>query len=207
MEDVLDLYEEPADPKRPRVCFDELSYQLVAETRVPVPMAPGRPERIDYEYDRRGTANLFLHFDPDCAWRHVDVTARRTKADFAYQMQALVDVHYPDAETIRVILDNLNTHTYAALYEAFEPAEARRIARKLEFHYTPKHGSWLNQAEIELAVLSGQCLDRRIPDPETLEAEVAAWEATRNQAEATIEWRFTVRHARTKMHRLYPVLS
>jgi hypothetical protein len=207
MEDILDLYEEPADPTRPRVCFDELSYQLVAETRVPVPMAPGRPARIDYEYDRRGTANLFVHVDLDRAWRHVDVTAHRTKTDFAHQMRWLVDVRYPDAECIRVILDNLNTHTYAALYEAFEPAEARRLARKLELHYTPKHGSWLNQAEIELSVLSGQCLDRRIPDQDTLKVEVASWETDRNEAEATIEWRFTVRNARTKLHRLYPVLS
>ncbi len=160
MEDVLDLYAEPHDPARPVVCFDETSKQLVAETRTPLPMAPGKPERVDYEYARNGVANLFLVTQPRGAWRHVDVTDRRTKHDFAHQMRELVDRHFPDATTIRVVLDNLNTHTPAALYEAFPPPEARRVLRTLEFHYTPKHGSWLNMAELEFSMLSRQCLDR-----------------------------------------------
>jgi hypothetical protein len=204
MEDILDLYEEPPDPKRPKVCFDELPYQLVAETRQPVPSRPGRPARYDYEYRRNGTANLFLRFDPDRGWRHVSVTARRTKRDCAAEMRALVEEDYPAADVIRLVTDNLNTHTPAALYEAFPPAEARRLAKKLEFHHTPKHGSWLNQAEIEFSVLSGQCLDRRLGDRATLEREVAAWEAERNQARAMVDWRFTSTAARTKLHRVYP---
>jgi DDE superfamily endonuclease len=204
MEDLLDLYEEPPDPKRPKVCFDELPYQLVAETRQPVPGRPGRPARYDYEYRRNGTANLFLRFDPDRGWRHVSITDRRTKRDFAAEMRALVDDDYPAADVIRLVTDNLNTHTPAALYETFPPAEARRLAKKLEFHYTPKHGSWLNQAEIEFSVLSGQCLDRRLGDRATLEREVAAWEAERNQARSTVDWRFTSAAARTKLHRVYP---
>jgi DDE superfamily endonuclease len=204
MEDVLDLYAEPHDPKRPWVCFDETSKQLVAETRTPLPMEPGQPERFDYEYERNGTANLFLLCQPLAGWRHVAVTDRRTKHDFAEQMQALVDVHFPDAETIRVVLDNLNTHTPAALYEAFPAAEARRIAKKLEFHYTPVHGSWLNMAELEFSMLARQCLGRRIPDRATLETEVATWQAARNEQRATIRWQFTVEDARSKLHRLYP---
>jgi hypothetical protein len=207
MEDVLDLYEEPPDPHRPKVCFDELPYQIVAETRVPVPGRPGQPAHVDYEYRRNGTANIFMSVDPERGWRHVSVTDRRTKLDFATEMKALVDECYPDADVIRLVSDNLNTHTPAALYEAFPPAEARRIARKLEFHYTPKHGSWLNMAEIELSVLSGQCLDRRLGDRSTLEHEVAAWEADRNRQRATIVWRFTSATARTKLHRIYPVVS
>jgi hypothetical protein len=204
MEDVLDLYAEPHDPKRPWVCFDETSKQLVAETRTPLPMEPGQPERFDYEYERNGTANLFLLCQPLAGWRHVAVTDRRTKHDFAEQMQALVDVHFPDAEKIRVVLDNLNTHTPAALYEAFPAAEARRIAKKLEFHYTPVHGSWLNMAELEFSMLSRQCLGRRIPDRDSLATEVAAWQAARNGQRATIRWQFTVEDARSKLHRLYP---
>jgi DDE superfamily endonuclease len=204
MEDVLDLYAEPHDPKRPWVCFDETSKQLVAETRTPLPMEPGQPERFDYEYERNGTANLFLLCQPLAGWRHVAVTDRRTKHDFAEQMQALVDVHFPDAEKIRVVLDNLNTHTPAALYEAFPAAEARRIAKKLEFHYTPVHGSWLNMAELEFSMLARQCLGRRIPDRATLETEVATWQAARNEQRATIRWQFTVEDARSKLHRLYP---
>jgi hypothetical protein len=207
MEDVLDLYEEPPDPKRPKVCFDELPYQIVAETRQPIPARPGRPARVDYEYRRHGTANLFMSVDPERGWRHVHVTDRRTKRDFAHEMRALVDDYYPDAEVIRLVSDNLNTHTPAALYETFPPAEARRIARKLEFHHTPKHGSWLNTAEIELSVLSGQCLDRRLGDRPTLEQEVAAWEADRNRQHATVTWRFTSATARTKLHRVYPAVS
>jgi hypothetical protein len=170
MEEVLDLYKAAPDPLRPTVCFDELPYQLVAEARCPVPARPGRPARVDYEYRRAGTANVFLCFDPARGWRRVHVTDRRTKRDFAHAMQALVDEDYPEAAVIRLVSDNLNTHTPAALYETFPPAEARRIARKLEFHHTPKHGSWLNMAEIELSVLSGQCLDRRLggsADPRT----------------------------------------
>jgi hypothetical protein len=204
MEDLLDLYAAPFDPKRPVVGFDETTKQLVAETRVPLPPAPGQPERFDYEYARNGTANLFLLCQPLGGWRHVEVTDRRTKHDFAHQMRALVDWHFPDAEVIRVVLDNLNTHTPAALYEAFPPAEARRILRKLEFHYTPVHGSWLNMAELEFSMLTRQCLGRRIPDRDTLATEVAAWETARNEQRATISWQFTVDDARVKLHRLYP---
>ena len=204
MEDVLDLYAEAYDPARPTVCFDETSKQLIAETRIPLPMAPGKPERVDYEYERRGTANLFLVTEPRTGWRHVDVTDRRTKHDFAEQMRDLVDRHFPDAAKVRVVLDNLNTHTRSALYEAFPPAEARRILRKLEFHYTPVHGSWLNMAEIEFSLLARQCLNRRIGDRDTLVTEIAAWENARNEQRASIRWQFTVDDARTNLHRLYP---
>ena len=204
MEAVLDLYAEPYDPTRPVVGFDETTKQLVAEARAPLPMEPGRPERVDYEYERQGTANLFLACQPLRGWRHVEVTDRRTKDDFAHQMRELVDRHFPDARTIRVVLDNLNTHTPAALYAAFPPAEARRVLRKLEFHYTPVHGSWLNMAELEFSMLARQCLNRRIPDREDLAAEVAAWETARNEQRATIHWQFTVEDARIKLLRLYP---
>ena len=204
IEDLLDLYAEPHDPARPVVGFDETSKQLVAETRLPLPMAPGQPERFDYEYERHGTANLFLLCQPLAGWRHVEVTDRRTKPDFALQMRDLVDRHFPDAELVRVVLDNLNTHTPAALYEAFPPAEARRILRKLEFHYTPVHGSWLNMAELACSMLTRQCLGRRIPNRDTLATEVAAWTTARNQQRATIRWQFTVEDARRKLHRLYP---
>jgi hypothetical protein len=204
MEDLLDLYAEPFDPVRPVVGFDESSKQLVAETRVPLPLEPGCPERFDTEYARNGTANLFLFVQPRGGWRHVAVTERRTKDDFARQMQALVDRHFPDATVIRLVLDNLNTHTPAALYETFPAEEARRILRKLEFHYTPVHGSWLNMAELEFSMLSRQCLDCRIPDRERLTTEIAAWETARNEQRATITWQFTVDDARRKLHRLYP---
>jgi len=207
MEDVLELYEEPYDPLRPVVCFDEMPVQLIGETRVPQPPSPGRRARYDYEYRRSGTANLYMHFEPKAGRRHVDATERRTKADFAGQMKRLADERYPDAVEIRVVLDNLNTHKPASLYEAYEPAEARRILRRLRFHHTPRHASWLNQAEVEWGVLTGQCLDRRIPDRETLETEIAAWERDRNAAGATVEWRFTNDAARTKLHRLYPARS
>ncbi len=203
MEDVLDLYQEPYDPRRPVVCFDEVPYQLIGETRLPVPAAPGRRQRVDYEYVRRGTANLFLLVEPLRGWRHVDVTARRTNADFAQQMRALVDVHCADADKIRVVLDNLSSHTGAALYETFEAAEARRILRKLEFHYTPKHGSWLNMAEIEISILGRQCLHRRLDNVNRLRAETLAWETPRNAVRAPTTWRFTVSNARSKLHRLY----
>jgi hypothetical protein len=207
MEDVLDLYAEPPDPKRPTVCFDELPSQIVAETRTPVPAGPGRPARVDYEYRRAGTANLFMRVAPARGWRRVSVTDRRTKRDFAREMRRLVDEDYPDAVVLRLVSDNLNTHAPAALYDTFPPAEARRIARKLEFHHTPKHGSWLNMAEIELSVVSGQCLDRRLGDRATLEREVAVWQAERNDARATVTWRFTTAAARTKLQRVYPPVS
>lgn len=204
MEDVLDLYEEPYDPKRPKVCFDETSKQLVADKQAPEPVKPGYPERYDYEYKRNGTRNLFMFFEPLRAWRHVEVTERRTAQDFAHQMQWLVDEAYPEAEVIQVVLDNLNTHKAASLYETFEPAEARRIARRLEFHYTPKHGSWLNMAELEFSVFSRQCLDRRIPDEQTLKREIAALESERNRVQVTVNWQFTSQDARSKLHRIYP---
>lgn len=207
MEDVLDLYEKPYDPKQPVVCFDEKSLQLVEETRVPRPVAPGRRALHDYEYRRKGTANIFMMVQPLACWRHLEVTKQRTRLDFAEQMRRLVDVHYPEADCIHVVLDNLNTHEPASLYEAFAPAEARRILRRLCFHHTPKHASWLDMAEIEIGVLSAQCLDRRIPDSETLAAEAAAWEAERNAAGATISWQFTVQAARCKLSHLYPVHS
>lgn len=207
MEALLDLYAEPYDPRRPTVCFDEMPYQFVAEMRLPRPTRPGQPAQADYEYHRAGTANVFVCCQPQAGWRHVSVTERRTKQDFAQQMRELVDVHYPAATVIRVVLDNLNTHTGGALYETFTPTEARRLLRKLQFHYTPKHGSWLNQAEIELSVLSRQCLDRRIGDRETLAREVAAWEHERNEARSLIRWRFTTADARAKLHRVYPASS
>jgi DDE superfamily endonuclease len=207
MEDVLDLYAEPPDPNRPKVCFDETPKQLIAETRQPLPARPGQPERYDYEYRRNGTCNLFMFLDPDAGWRHVSVTAQRTKRDFAHQMKWLADERYPDAERIRVVLDNLNTHRPAALYEAFPPDEARRILRRLEFHYTPKHGSWLNMAELEISVFDRQCWDRRIGDQDTLQRETQALEGQRNAVHATVQWRFTCRDARTRMRGVYPSVS
>ncbi len=207
MEDVLELYAEPYDAKRPKVNFDESSKQLIKETRQPLPAHPGRPERFDYEYQREGTRNLFLFTEPQAGWRHVNITAQRTMIDFAHQMKWLVDEAYPEATVIRVVLDNLNTHKAASLYEAFEPEEARRIVKKLEFHYTPKHGSWLNMAEIELSVLQRQCLNRRLADEATLVHEVEAWEKERNKKQATIDWRFSVTDAREKLKRLYPSRS
>ncbi len=207
MEDVLELYAEPPDPRRPKVTFDETPKQLIAETRQPLPARPGQPERYDYEYRRNGTCNLFVFFDPDAGWRHVAVTAQRTKLDFARQMQWLVDQRYPDAEVIRVVLDNVNTHRPAALYEAFPPEEARRLLRRLEFHYTPKHGSWLNMAELEISVFSRQCWDRRLGDLETLQTQTQALEDQRNAAHATVNWHFTCQDARQRMRRVYPSVS
>lgn len=208
MEDVLGLYEEPYDPEKPTVCFDEMPYQMVAEKRTPIPARPGSPERYDYEYERRGVRNLFMFFEPKTSWRHVDVTERRTAVDFARQMRKLADEHYPKAEKIKVVLDNLNTHTPAAFYEAFEPQEAKRILGCLEFHYTPKHASWLNQVEIEFSVLSRECVGgRRIHDEGMLRREVAAWEEERNEKGATVDWRFSVEDARKKLERLYPAQS
>jgi len=207
MEDVLEVYQRPRDPKRPLVCLDEQSKQLIRETRKPIAASPGRPERVDYEYERNGTANLFMLFAPLEGWRHVKVTERRTKLDFAEVIRELVDVHFPDAEKIVLVMDNLNTHRTGSLYEAFPPAEARRLAAKLEIHHTPKHGSWLDMAETELSILTKQCLDRRIADMVTLDREVRAWEAQRNRIKAKIDWQFTTDQARTKLKRLYPSIQ
>lgn len=207
MEDVLDLYAEPYDEKRPKVNFDETSKQLIQETRRGLKAKTGRVQRYDYEYKRNGVRNLFMICEPQAGWRHIAITQRRTKVDFAHQMKWLVDERYPEAELIRIVLDNLNTHKIASLYEAFEPGEARRIAKKLEFHPTPKHGSWLNMAEIELSILDRQCLDRRIGDEEMLRQEVEAYEQRRNGEKARIDWQFTVDDARVKLHRLYPSRS
>ena len=207
MEDVLDLYAEDYDAKRPTVSFDETSKQLIKETRVALPAHPGEVGRFDYEYERNGVCNLFMFCEPKRGWRHVEVTDQRTMKDFAHQMKWLVDEGFPETERVRVVMDNLNTHKPASLYETFAPEEARRILRKLEFHYTPKHGSWLNIAEIELSVFSRQCLDRRIGDEETLKSEIKKLEEERNAACAKIEWRFTTEDARRKLHRLYPSTS
>lgn len=204
MEDILDLYAEEYDPRFPTVCFDEHPYQMVAETRVPLPAENRLPERYDYEYRRNGTCNLFIFFQPQAGWRHVKVTQQRTKQDFAHCMKDLVDTLFPDADQIRVVQDNLNTHTPASLYEAFDPEEARRIIRKLDFRYTPKHGSWLNMAEIEISVLQNQCLDRRLGNLETILSEVSAWENARNAQQASVDWQFTTLSARKKLKRLYP---
>ena len=204
---VLDLYAESPAPTEPVVCFDESPTQLIGETRVPIPASPGHPERIDYEYQRNGTANLFLFFDAHQPWRHVKVTDHRESADFAECMRDLVDVHYPKAERIRVVLDNLSTHSEAAIYRTFPAGEARRILRRIEFHLVPKHASWLNMVEIEIGVMKKQCLDRRIGDRKVLESELAAWEESRNNVGAHIEWLFTVDKARAKMGRAYPVPS
>ena len=204
MEDVLEVYHRPHDPTRPLVCLDETSKQLVAETRTPLPMRPGRPAAHDYEYRRNGVANLFMLFAPLEGWRHVEVTERRTAVDYARVLKHLADVCFPAAQTIVLVQDNLNTHTPASLYEAFPPAEARRLAERFEWHYTPKHGSWLDMAEAELSVLASQCLDRRIEHRDTLAREVAAWLARRNATNAAADWRFTTDDARIKLKSLYP---
>jgi hypothetical protein len=204
MEDTLAVYERPYDPRFPQVCLDETSKQLIGEVHDPLPTAPGEPTRQDYAYVRGGVANLFVVTEPLRGWRHVTVTDQRTAVDFAHVIKDLVDVRYPDAERIVLVLDNLNTHTPAALYAAFPPEEAHRLAAKLEWHYTPKHGSWLNIAEIEFSVLARQCLDRRIADKAVLKGEVALWAARRNLAGAGVRWRFTTADARIKLHRLYP---
>jgi hypothetical protein len=204
MEEVLDVYERPYDPARPVVCVDESSKQLIRETRVPVPAAPGRPARTDYEYARNGTANLFMLFEPLLGWRAVQVTDRRTAADFAEVLRYLADDVYADAERVTLVLDNLNTHKPSVLYQAFPPAEARRVARKFEFVYTPKHGSWLNLAELEFGVLQRQCLDRRIGSRDELEREVAAWQDDRNERMVEVRWQFRTADARIKLEHLYP---
>lgn len=207
MEDVIEVYHRPYDPRYPQVCMDETSKQLVGEEVKPSPPKPGVPERFDTHYVRNGVANLFMLFEPLTGWRDVQVTDRHTRTDWAHLMKQLVDVHYPEAERIVLVCDNLNTHEKASLYEAFPPAEAKRIADKLEIHYTPKHGSWLNVAECELSILARQCLDRRIPDIPSLKREVEAWKNDRNNVAAPLDWRFTVEDARIKMRRLYPSIT
>lgn len=207
MEDVLDVYKRPYNPKRPMVCLDETSKQLIGETRIPVTASPGQPARYDYEYKRNGVANLFMIFEPLIGKRRVKVTERRTKIDWAYCVREMVDQIYPDAEQIVLVMDNLNTHNKSSLYEAFEPAEAKRIADKLEIHYTPKHGSWLDMAEIELGILSRQCLSRRIENMEQLEKETLAWWKNRNAKKEKVDWQFTTADARIKLKKLYPSIE
>ena len=207
VEDVLDVYQRPYDREYPQVCLDEASKQLVGETRTPVPAEPGRPMREDYEYVRNGTASLFMLFEPLTGKRHAEVTGRRTRKDFAHCVRQLVDDIYPQAKKIVLVMDNLNTHNVASLYETFAPAQAKRLADKLEIHYTPKHGSWLDMAEIELGILSRQCLDRRIENLEELRQEVAAWENNRNGQKSKVVWRFTNAQARVKLRRLYPSIE
>jgi len=206
MEDTLEVYHRRYNEKFPMVCLDETNRQLIAETRRAIPAKPGQNKRIDYEYRRNGVVNLFMMFEPLKARRHVKVMDRRTRKDFAACIRELVDVHYADAEKIVLVLDNLNTHSEGSLYEAFEPAEARRLAEKLEIHYTPKHGSWLNMAEIEIGVLSRQCLSKYIESKERMIAEVAAWERQRNEANVTVDWQFRTADARVKLKKLYPVI-
>jgi transposase len=206
MEDVLDLYAEPYDPRRPVVCTDERPCQLLADVLEPLPMKPGRTRRIDYEYKRKGTCNLFIAFQPLQSWRHLKLTQRRTKADFAYWLKELVDVHFPDAEVIRLVLDNLNTHVLGCLYEVFDPAEAHRIAHKFDFHFTPKHASWLNMAELEFSVLVRQALKQRIPSSATMQLILDAWQHHRNDKQAIVNWRFSTTDARTRLSSLYSAL-
>jgi hypothetical protein len=207
MEDVLDLYAEPYDAQRPQVCVDEVSYQLLEDVHEPLPTAPSQPRKQDYEYVRRGTCNLFVMVEPQAGRRHVAVTDQRTAQDFAHFLRDLVEVHYPDATVIRLVTDNLNTHSPAALYETFDAATAQRLTRKIEWHYTPKHASWLNMAEIEIGVLKRQCLGRRIAAQDELAREVSAWQAQRNLQRATITWTFTTQAARTKLARHYELES
>ena len=204
MEDVLEVYTRPHDPDRPVVCFDEASKQLVAEARVPIPATPGHPARYDYEYERNGTANLFMMFAPLEGWRNVKVADRHTAIDYAHALKDLSDTYFPNSKKITLVQDNLNTHKPASLYEAFPAEEARRLVERFEWHYTPKHGSWLDMAESELGALSTQCLDRRIPDKEALIKEVAAWQEDRNRSHAKANWQFTTTDARIKLKRLYP---
>jgi hypothetical protein len=207
MEDVLDVYARPLDPARPVVCIDEGGKQLVGDVRPPLPVRPGVPRRVDYEYTRNGTANVFMAFEPLAGVRRVEVTDRRTSRDFAHFARRVLDEWYPAADRVAFVLDNLSTHAPAAFYEAFEPAEARRLCGRVEWHYTPRHGSWLNVAELELSVLARQCLDRRIPDVDALRREVAAWERERNAAVVRVDWQFTTADARTRLKRLYPTIE
>ena len=204
MEDILALYTQPEDPQRPLVCMDEVPKQLISDVRHPLPAQEDQPKRVDYEYERHGVANLFMFFEPFAGRRHVKLTDTRTRLDWAQAMRELSDEIFPDAEKIIVVLDNLNTHTPAAFYLAFEPEEARRLVNRFDFHFTPKHGSWLNMAEIELSVLSRQCINRRIPDEQTLRREVQAWVDDRNSKVVKVDWRFSTAEARIKLKRLYP---
>lgn len=206
MEDVLEVYQRPYDPEQPLVCMDESSKQHTIEVRQPIPVKPGQPSKYDSEYERNGVSNLFMFFEPLAGKRYVTVTEQRKAVDWAHQIRDLVDYHYPDAKCITLVMDNLNTHVGASLYKAFEPKEARRLLDKLEIHYTPKHGSWLNMAEIELSILSRQCLARRIPERETLGREVNTWAVRRNQHPTPMEWRFTADDARIKLKKLYPTI-
>ena len=207
MEDILDVYHRPYSPDKVLVCMDESSKQQVRETRKPIEAEPGQIERYDYEYERHGVSNLFMLFAPFEGWRHVKVTDRRTKVDFAYCIKDLLTIYYPDAQKVTIVMDNLNTHDPSSLYEAFEPAQAKSLLDRCEFHYTPKHGSWLNMAEIEFSALQRQCLDRRIPDQETLREEIAAWEERRNEQGMKVNWRFTTADARIRLKRLYPSIK
>ena len=207
MEDTLDVYKRPYDETHPLICMDESSKQHIKDTRQPIPAKPGTVARYDTEYERNGVSTIFMFFEPLQGKRYVEVMDQRTAVDWAYQIRDLVDVHYPQAERITLVMDNLNTHSGASLYKAFEPKEARRILDKLEIHYTPKHGSWLNMAEIELSILSRQCMDRRIPDQETLKKEISAWQEKRNAIARPMEWRFTTEDARVKLKKLYPTLK
>ena len=206
MEDVIEVYHRPHDPERPMVCVDETSKQLIVETRTPFPAKPGRPKRVDYEYERNGTVNLFIMFAPLEGWREVKVTDQRAAVDYAQMLKELSDMHFPQASKIVLVQDNLSTHKPASLYEAFPAKEARRLVERFEWHYTPKHGSWLDMAESELSVLSRQCLSRRIPDKQSLTKQVAAWQIARNNNHATADWHFTTADARVKLKRLYPTL-
>jgi hypothetical protein len=207
MEDVLDIYHRPYSPKNPLICLDESSKQQVIETRQPLRAEPGKPARYDYEYERNGVSNLFMLFAPLVGWRHVKVTDRRTKVDWAQCIKDLLTVHFPAADHLTIVMDNLNTHQPASLYEAFKPEEAKSLLDRCEFHYTPKHGSWLNMAEIEFSALQRQCLDRRLPDQATVRAEVAAWEQQRNAQRVKVHWRFTTADARIRLERLYPSIK
>ncbi|CAM4431860.1 Tc1-like transposase DDE domain-containing protein [Paenibacillus alkaliterrae] len=204
MEDVLDVYQQPYDPDCPVICMDEKPYQLLDEARQPIPMKPAKPLREDSEYVRNGTCSIFIFTEPLAGWRHVAVSERRTRIDWAEQVRELLEVHYPQAPKIKLVMDNLNTHSVASLYQAFEPETARRLAKRLEIHYTPKHGSWLNIAEIELSVMTSQCLGRRIPSLAELADELSAWEHSRNQSQKGVDWQFTTNEARIKLKRLYP---
>lgn len=207
MEDLLELYAEPFSPTQPVVCMDEASKQLVGEMKASLPARRGHAKRVDYEYRRNGTVNLFVFVQPRGGWRMVRVTDHRARTDWALVVRELLDVQFPDAEVVRLVMDNLNTHSLGSLYEAFEPAEARRLAKRLEIHYTPKHASWLNIAENEIGVLSSQCLDRRIEDREEFHREVTAWERERNEKRVEVDWKFTVEMARVKLRRVYPTIS
>lgn len=206
MEDILDLYKQPYNPEEPLICMDEMSKQLILEARLPLPVKSGRLARFDYEYCRNEVCNIFMFYNPFGGKRFVSVTDRRTKIDWAWQIKELLEIHYPDVRKVILVMDNLNTHTGASLYEAFPPAEARKLLNRLEIHYTPKHGSWLNIAEIELRILNGQCLNRRIPDKNSLIQEVAQWQSQRNIAKSTVDWRYTSQDARIKLKRLYPII-